>query len=1228
MPLYRLVRTILFVTLAIGIAGCTTAPRTPTATEFERDASISPAENLARLASAESSIESAPTSQPIALPPGVEPEVLSLRSADHSHARLSLAEAISKLAADASWEQRLALPEARDAVEGLAAPDAETEKTALEHYVRGREAALNGRYLAAATEFEKAYQLDPGSPAVVREFARSLIANGNQGRATELYVRLLALEPNDSEALFTLALAAANRREFSMAASILAQRHNDGLSFPHDPAAGLLAYFTLSASLRQLEYDFASIEAGLPATEVEPQWIDQSMYSQRVGSVYRQRSEMWRHIGDAWCRLGEFEQALDAYGESAALPATDPAALHPRVIYSNLQLARQYTAQHELLQALTGTAPEISDRDVRLCGYVAENTSNTQILAEAVNALYRESPNSSSLVRCAAMLLPSARARSLLREYVDLQPRDEQVVADLFAWLSERDPSGAIDLAASLIADHPDLAGTYARRLLFAVPEPSLLLRESARYVDSPAGLHLHARLLAMLGAEGQAWSIATSGRSRWPENPGLLWLTIDLAAVLEEPLLINELAGAAEAFDDATTALMLSRAHRSLGQSERAVEAAELGMTHAEKAVNNDDVLTAARLELARAYMLYASRFEDEQSRQTWAAESGSLAEAVLRANPTSEDAHEMLLSLFGPNGLLSDPERFRQVARHLYDNAPESRLYMRIAAEEAINQGRFDQAIERLLNLYDSNPADVNALELLITAWARQERLDAAEDWLVQRRSTRPHDPALLEQQINVLLARERADEAVTLLREARDAETAHPHIDRLLERVYRATDQPELALSLAETRLLSRPAGWRRELELAALYDGADREHDAFERLQSLERHLDHATFDNLTTAIALLGRLESLGDERDKLTLRLVEFTVERHPASPLQVYAAGLRSLGRLGRLDDAFDALARRAALQARGASEPTPQGALYWRDFTQAFIDDGHAAAAARALRTRILIDQPLQPQALALLATFTIVADAVSEPAETRAERTISLLEELAQRDRLPQLLGMESEPTLTEALFHASRIYSILDDDASVEPILRRVVELQPDHATALNNLGYMRLEQGRGDAQTVQWIERAFELTPEESNVQDTLGWLRYKQGRFLDDEAGEGALTLIERSRTNSPEPSAEVLDHLADVHWRLANHDEAVSLWREALALLEDSSYRRELEQNFQLLQTRGWGLSVMEPSAIFENLFGAQRHSLRTKLDAIENGDEPPVTPTFTETESGETGD
>jgi tetratricopeptide (TPR) repeat protein len=321
-------------------------------------------------------------------------------------------------------------------------------------------------------------------------------------------------------------------------------------------------------------------------------------------------------------------------------------------------------------------------------------------------------------------------------------------------------------------------------------------------------------------------------------------------------------------------------------------------------------------------------------------------------------------------------------------------------------------------------------------------------------------------------------------------------------------------------------------------------------------------------------------------------------------------------MARLGIDDERFDAMADRAARHARGATGGDIQAADLWRQLAQALVESGHPAAAGRALRARLLADTPLEPPALTLLTVVTLVTDAAAGDEEASME----LIQGMAMRGKLPDLWGRGGEADLAEVYFDTSTIFSTVGDQAGCERLLRETVRLAPDHAMALNNLGYTRLELGYGDEQTRQWINRAYELAPNDSNVLDTVGWLNYKSGRFGGPQDEAGALALIRESLAQSQEPSAEVLDHLGDTLWRLGDADAALEAWRRAAEVVTDARQRRQMEDLYTALQARQWGLRVADPADLYDLQFGEILERALRKIDAADGGADPPVAATFEE--------
>jgi tetratricopeptide (TPR) repeat protein len=476
--------------------------------------------------------------------------------------------------------------------------------------------------------------------------------------------------------------------------------------------------------------------------------------------------------------------------------------------------------------------------------------------------------------------------------------------------------------------------------------------------------------------------------------------------------------------------------------------------------------------------------------------------------------------------------------------------------------------------------------------------------------------------------MLRKDRSREAIRRLQGVLSEEPAHDAARRTLETLYRRGGLQANALPLGERRLLSRPQGIRRELELAAMYAGVGRDDDAVEHLGWVLSHADDADFDHMITALNVAGRMSDRDARYDALALEIAERTVQQFPEAPLQVYGTALRALARLDRVDQHFDDLADRAVRKARGASGPSIQDADVWRQMAQALVNAEQSEAAARALRVRLWAEAALDPPARVLLIRAVLTSDAAAD----RVEATIDLVNRLALRGWLPPTPGEESEPTVSDVLYEISIVYALLGREESAERLLREAVRLEPDHPMALNNLGYTRVERDDAGEQTEVWITRALELRPGDNNVLDSMGWLRYKQGRFTGDGQTPGAIELIRESLVrdsaarDQAEPAApEVLDHLGDTLWRLGDHEDAADAWRRAVEILEDAGWQQRRGQEYVFFQARIWGLVVSEPGEIHERQYGVLLENAREKLRLAEQGGTPPVAATFEELEETE---
>ena len=120
--------------------------------------------------------------------------------------------------------------------------------------------------------------------------------------------------------------------------------------------------------------------------------------------------------------------------------------------------------------------------------------------------------------------------------------------------------------------------------------------------------------------------------------------------------------------------------------------------------------------------------------------------------------------------------------------------------------------------------------------------------------------------------------------------------------------------------------------------------------------------------------------------------------------------------------------------------------------------------------------------------------------------------------------------------------------------VERDLRRLLELEPDHADALNALGYSLADMSDQYAEALELIQRALALKPDEGAILDSMGWVQYRLGNL------ELALDYLRQASAKLPD-DPEVAAHLGEVLWALGQKDEARQVWDQARAAAPEHAY-------------------------------------------------------------------
>jgi Flp pilus assembly protein TadD len=134
-----------------------------------------------------------------------------------------------------------------------------------------------------------------------------------------------------------------------------------------------------------------------------------------------------------------------------------------------------------------------------------------------------------------------------------------------------------------------------------------------------------------------------------------------------------------------------------------------------------------------------------------------------------------------------------------------------------------------------------------------------------------------------------------------------------------------------------------------------------------------------------------------------------------------------------------------------------------------------------------------------------------------------------------------------------FMRGAMYERMKQYDAAEAEFRKVLSANPEHAGALNYLGYMLADRNVRLDEAHDLIKKAVDLDPDNGAYLDSLGWVYYRQGRL--NEAEDLLLRAIGHM---GGDPT--VHDHLGDVYLKLGKTREAVVQWQASLKQFQAGS--------------------------------------------------------------------
>ena len=172
------------------------------------------------------------------------------------------------------------------------------------------------------------------------------------------------------------------------------------------------------------------------------------------------------------------------------------------------------------------------------------------------------------------------------------------------------------------------------------------------------------------------------------------------------------------------------------------------------------------------------------------------------------------------------------------------------------------------------------------------------------------------------------------------------------------------------------------------------------------------------------------------------------------------------------------------------------------------------------------------------------------------------------------------LAESPEDAEVLYNIGVIHGEAKNVDEAIRYMRIVLGLDPDHAGALNYVGYTFAERGEKLDEAEAMIAHALELRPDDGFITDSLGWVYYRRAQpLLASGKLEEAKVWLTRA-ADQLERAAKltggdpvISEHLGDVHLALGQRKLALKNYEEAVRLEPRPAEQPELAEKLERLR-------------------------------------------------------
>jgi tetratricopeptide (TPR) repeat protein len=541
----------------------------------------------------------------------------------------------------------------------------------------------------------------------------------------------------------------------------------------------------------------------------------------------------------------------------------------------------------------------------------------------------------------------------------------------------------------------------------------------------------------------------------------------------------------------------------------------------------NNPSNLDARRM-LGRIYTRMIGNTRENTVDERYLRQAIDEYQKITKQDPKDAESWVILGRLYRVANNSVDAEKAYNAAIQL---DPENEDALTGLAMMYSDLGDTKRAIEKLKAVTDKSPNE-RTLAALATAYEQMNDYKSAAEALKRAVALAPDNDRLVRGLAQDLYYSEQFDEALDMYQQLAADEPKDPQLRLRIAEIYRSKrDFSKAQDALAKAKAIE-PEGLDVRYEEVNLMEAQGKTKEAITTLKALLDDSARKTYSgaDAKNRAMLLERLGGLYRSAEQYPQAIDTFR---------QISAVDKDSAPRVAVQVIATYRAAKdltSAMREAEAAEKKFPDDRLVKLEHANVLSDQGKVEEAAAEVRSLLKGNPRDRETQLALAQIYD------------KGKRYQDRDKALDEAEKLST-----SKDDKEGVLFMRGAMYEREKKTAAAEAEFRKVLDLNPDNASALNYLGYMLADRNERLDEAYTLVKKAVDLDPDNGAYLDSLGWVYYRQGKLTDAEA----LLVRALDRMNG---DGTVHEHLGDVYFQMGKIRDAISQWQLSLKAFQTAS--------------------------------------------------------------------